>query len=348
MPYQLHLQGLRGFAAGVVAASHLAGLIYLSGVYSEIDFPAPVAATLHLLGVFAHKAVWVFFVLSGYVLTQMITSMRRGYFRYLSSRLTRLMLPTWVAVVVAAVLERLTPVSPDTSFWIGERRNLSELDNFLGEALLVRGFTNAPLWSLYWEVLYSIIAVIAVLVVTRFRFEVSAIAVLVILSGVGQFLAIDALKYLPMFFIGNLLWKLTQKLGTSGLPKRAAMYFLLLATLALGGNFLSLATGMQVGETAYALDVSLTLVWVVALFLFLEHPGTLLKKALEARPSIYLGKISFSLYVIHLPILHFAFYSSNFSLLAITAALVISIPAAHLLWFTVEEPARKLSRRIRA
>ena len=109
------------------------------------------------------EAVFVFFVLSGYVLTLPMVGRRRdlaGWLAYYPQRLLRLYLPVFASVVLAVlsyVVVRRHVVTDATS-WLSAHAGALTPAGVVHDLTLVRGTTwvNSALWSLKWEVVFSV------------------------------------------------------------------------------------------------------------------------------------------------------------------------------------------------
>jgi peptidoglycan/LPS O-acetylase OafA/YrhL len=113
---------------------------------------------------------------------------------------------------------------------------------------------------------------------------------------------------------------------------------------------------LTIGAAAAALLLASD-VWVLpflALSVWLViHPGPYTRALLAARPSMFLGRISFALYLVHFPILRIAKFwqptgsrwvGLEYSMLAVA----LSLTVAYVLCRVVEEPLRRFGRRHRA
>jgi peptidoglycan/LPS O-acetylase OafA/YrhL len=96
--------------------------------------------------------------------------------------------------------------------------------------------------------------------------------------------------------------------------------------------------------------------FTVAVLIHLAAAGGHLDDWLTGRFFAYFGRISYSLYLVHLPILTRVYRAGlritppSFwaGLLWLTVGLLLSVAAAHLLNRYVEEPAKRLSSRLKA
>jgi peptidoglycan/LPS O-acetylase OafA/YrhL len=167
------LDGLRGLAALVVVLHHtlLASEPTLAGPYNAGPFPADGSVgwlltytPLHILWA-GPEFVVVFFVLSGFVLS-LPTASGRSRSRIASfypSRFVRLYLPVWAALAFAAVLHVAVSHAalPTGSWWLDAHSQPLTFEAWRQDAGLLSKYTGHwalldVLWSLRWEVLFSL------------------------------------------------------------------------------------------------------------------------------------------------------------------------------------------------
>jgi peptidoglycan/LPS O-acetylase OafA/YrhL len=167
------LDGLRGLAALAVLAHHtlLASEPTLAGPYHEGPFPAGGSVgwlltytPLHILWA-GPEFVVVFFVLSGFVLSLPTASGggRPRALSYYPRRLLRLYLPVWAAVAFAGALHLAVSHAslPTASWWLDAHSEPLTLEALRQDAGLLSKYTGHwavldVLWSLRWEVLFSL------------------------------------------------------------------------------------------------------------------------------------------------------------------------------------------------
>lgn len=310
------LDGLRGLAALAVALGH--GLLVVrENVVADWWGPSPFGLTTNAFSIAASHAVWLFFVLSGVVLTKLATRPPGAfdYGRYTLSRLARLYLPVWAAlafVVLTVMLVRRT----STGFGAWADGHPTHLDPWalLNDATLLTGTSGAlsPLWTLQWEVLFSLLLVLYLAVLRRVPALLS-LPLLLASSALGSVLGNPTLLYLPMFGLGVVLaldWAtLARVLGALEAAARRRPGALTVATvlalavageLALVGWQLS-ASGLpppvhSVVETTGHLLAAMLLIALAGLW-----PPV--RRAFSSRPLQWLGLVSFSLYLVHEPVL---------------------------------------------
>ncbi|WP_271394799.1 acyltransferase family protein [Neomicrococcus lactis] len=209
------LDSLRGLAALIVVLSHALLLIPALGnaaITGHSTSPANIswwlAYTPLALMYSGGIAVYVFFILSGFVLS-LPGSIHRlvDWAAYYSRRLIRLYLPVAGAVIFSVVLILLVPRVSDESmgWWMGVHAVEVYPLSAVREAVLLfgTGRYNTVLWSLVWEVVFSLFLPLYLLVGRWLanKLLLSTLG-LIFLSALGMHLAISSLTYLPMFAIG--------------------------------------------------------------------------------------------------------------------------------------------------
>nr|WP_256430679.1 acyltransferase [Herbiconiux sp. VKM Ac-2851] len=311
------LDGLRGLAALAVALGH--GLLVVrENVVADWFGPSVLGVSTNGFSIAASHAVWLFFVLSGVVLTKLATRGPPGgfdYGRYTLSRLARLYLPVWAAlafVVVTALLVRRT--SSGFGAWADGHPTHLDPWALLNDATLLTGTSGAlsPLWTLQWEVLFSLLLVLYLAVLRRIPALVS-LPLLIAASALGGVLGNPTLLYLPMFGLGVVLalnWVALARFSGAleaavrrrpgALTVATVLALSLAGELALVGWQLS-ASGVpppvrSVVETTGHLLAAMLLIALAGLWAPVRH-------AFSSRPLQWLGLVSFSLYLMHEPVL---------------------------------------------
>jgi len=359
------LDGLRGIAAVVVVLYHL----YLvaepvlrrqggSGVGSPLWWVSQTPLKLATAG---SESVLVFFVLSGLVVS--LPALRNGSFSwagFLSGRLARLYLPVWASIAVGTLLVWLIPRN-DSAVGRGTWMDTSQAtstnwNSLVAEASLTRTSydLNNVLWSLRWELLFSVLLpVFLALAVVAARHWVIAITAAITVSTVGVLVGIDGLRYLPVFFIGALMavrldaireWMRRRALRARSARLGAAL--VVAALVLLIGQWL-LRPLVPAGSLASTLLAQLSVLGAAGL-VFVAICVAPVRAVLETRAPQWLGKISFSLYLLHMPLLAtvtFLLGDSRWWLVAI-----ITVPLAVLAAWgfnrVIEIPSHRLARLI--
>lgn len=343
------LDGLRGLAALSVVLYHC---LLVSPSFGTAGTPLTgwawlLAHTpLHLFWQ-GGEAVYLFFVLSGFVLMlpfdRESTSSWRGYY---PRRIVRLYVPALAGLALALLTFLLVhrDVEPGMSVWL-TRHDVPITAGQVGhDAALVAGtgWTNSPLWSLQWEVLFSLLLPVYVLAAKALRrFALPLAVAAVFTSVVGAHQQSDWLIYMPMFAVGVLMAVDRHRLPDLArrIPRAGWWALDVLAVLLLTGT----TTLSGLGNVAVALPVIGS---ALTVFLFLEQ-----RRAAafgESRVVRWLGVRSFSLYLVHEPIVvsvAFALGQADVGLV-IAVALPLSLIVAEVFYRAVEGPSHRLASAV--
>jgi peptidoglycan/LPS O-acetylase OafA/YrhL len=364
------LDGLRGAAALIVVAYHIAltdprvANIYLGdssdprGLLEWAIYSSP----LQLLWA-GREAVLVFFVLSGFVLALPAARGRREvWISYYPRRILRIYLPAigslafaWVSTLVVA-----RSVVPGASDWLNEHATDPHglLQVALGATLMGgSGGLNTPLWSLRWEVLFSALLPLYLTLARWCRhFLLIAMCAVIALIFAGTLTgALDnAFTYLPVFAVGVLM-----AFHIEGLA-RVASRLNFVSWTAIGVTAIlaltsatTLAPFVESPRTLRALSTALISIGA-ALAVFLAAWCRPVSRSLTKRSLRWLGRVSFSLYLVHEPVLvaiAFALGGRAPLWLMYLIAVPVCLVVAEFFYRVVEGPAHRLSqwvgRRIR-
>lgn len=366
------LDGLRGVAALVVVILH--SLLLSSAFVDPFVDPRPTDADplmwwltyspLHLAWE-GTVAVYVFFVLSGFVLC--LPARKRGvqWRAYYPSRLVRLYLPVWASVVLAIAWILFTPRLAEGSAFVQIHQDpipIAVLRDLILVVPAQPGWTNTVLWSLKWEVLFSLLLPLYLLFAMRLRkFLPLKIALLLIVMTVGAYegpierpYAMSALFQMPIFALGCLLameWE--RVIAWRDRLRNARLTFVIVGVVA--------AACMMSYWTVFVLPVESAVIEVLApmtrvlqvvgallaVLLVVASPG--LGAALSVTPLRWLGTRSFSLYLVHEPMIVALGRVIGEPPVA-GSVLFITIPVALLMaevfFRVVERPSHLLARRI--
>ncbi|MEO6411873.1 MAG: acyltransferase [Pedococcus sp.] len=356
------LDGLRGVAAVVVLLHHafltvpaLARPYYVAEA-ADRDSPlvwALIHTPLHLAWA-GTEAVYVFFVLSGLVLALPVlrSASSFSWLEYFPRRAARLYLPIVAAVLWGLLLVWLVPRDNTASrgLWMRARPNEASWSGVAHDLTLLGGESHliSPLWSLQWELWFSLLLPLYVLgaVLSRRLPVWVPVAGLVGMVTAGVFVHSRALVHLPMFAIGVIVASRLPELAHRAAPIRSRGW----ATIAVGATVLITSHWWLLAMTTNTLVLRLTTPLAL-----LGATGYVLTVAfcpqarrwLETTPIQWLGTISFSLYLVHEPIvvaLAFLLGPGSGPLLVVLA-IPISLLAGWLFYRLVELPAHHASRR---
>jgi peptidoglycan/LPS O-acetylase OafA/YrhL len=295
----VELQSFRGLAALTVLLHHC------SFYY---DYHAPLRNALEII-INAHAAVVAFFVLSGFVLGMSV--LREGFswqktLNYLIRRAFRIYPALWVGCGLAIVYMLgmyPPPADPLVSEWW--RNNLpTEQIGIIGAIKALSGFGRAlplPIWTITIELAGSVLIPVFLLAL-RFSHRLF-IALIFALAALSYFSDRLILQYLFHFAIGFSITLWAHRLKQL-LVSRA--WVAVWASVA----FFMLVFGRQLGGWSFSLDYhafwpnvieGIAAAALIAIIYSRPEQFSLLR----ARFPRFLGDISYSVYILHLPIMAF-------------------------------------------
>jgi peptidoglycan/LPS O-acetylase OafA/YrhL len=369
------LDGLRGLAALAVLLHHALLVVPgTAGLLAEGSTPGSPAwwavnTPLHVVWA-GNEAVLLFFVLSGFVLALPATRRPVAWASYYPKRLVRLYLPVWGSLCLAVALAVLVPrdAEPGRSAYLTARAGASPSEAPRNALLLLDGgqLLNSPLWSLRWEVAFSLLLPAYLLLPQLFgarggrslgpgALGAGLAAVLAVLA-VGSVVGTGALFFLPVFALGVLLAyaqePLQQWADRVSTLRRARLVWSLLALLA--------AVLLTAEWTVAGLPLQSRLLEVAAtggpfagacLAVFVAMHSPTASRALSSAMVQTLGVLSFSLYLVHEPVLVTTAFLLPVEVspwAAVALAVPLSLAVAVLFHRAVEGPSHRLAQRVGA
>ncbi len=368
------LDGLRGVAAVVVVLHHS---LLVSSAYADGYQTSTIAARgsgawwilytpLHLVWA-GDAAVWIFFVLSGVVLSLAFLAPRRratgdagagadNWNGYFPQRLARLYIPLWASLAFAAatfVLFERSAVSGGSSWLLAHPLTLKLADAAQDSTLyfVPPGHLNSVYWTLKWELVFSLLLPLFVVAarLSRRIAVVWPVGALLALMVFGTFVRNDLFVYLPIFGLGTVLASRADALRQFAAGLRPAHWWAIgvMAILLVESSWLvaGFATTMpdQVRYLMPAAAAGATLFVIIAWYC---APAV---RLLEHRAVQWLGLRSYSLYLVHEPIVvGLGFALHGFTVMLLPLALAISLVVAAVFHRVVEVPSIRLSRRVGA
>jgi peptidoglycan/LPS O-acetylase OafA/YrhL len=351
------LDGLRGVAALVVLVFHV--LILSETFAAREPGVRPHEASwwvthtpLSLLWA-GEEAVFLFFVLSGFVLALPTTTTAEVRWRaYYPQRLLRLYLPVWASLLFAAALVVVVPRGPqaDLSGWYAAHVPVVGPPEAVRDGLLLfgAGWLNSPLWSLQWEVLFSLLLPVYV-VLARWRprlWAVKALGLFVLLAA-ALVLGRSDVMFLSMFAFGVLLAYERERLAAAVQrvdSARLGWLFAGLCALLITVDSVLLLAELDRGVVRAAARCTEVLGACFAVVLALHWEPA--RRCLSHPWAQWVGTRSFSLYLVHEPIVvsSAALWPGLPVLAHLAVVLPVSLLAAHGFHRAVEAPAHRLSR----
>jgi peptidoglycan/LPS O-acetylase OafA/YrhL len=361
------LDGLRGLACLVVLVHHALLTTPIFSAASTNPVAARAQATplelaltwspLHIVWEGA-GAVWVFFVLSGYVLVRQVRKPASfDWVAYYPQRLARLYVPVFAAVALAAVLITIFGNADHgtmASAWMQRRADDVTVKGVLYDGTLLdgAGFTASPLWSLQWEVWFSLLLPLFVFAVHPRQSARRPVwlALTAALAAIAIFV-LGGAQYLMVFLVGAILaaakdpiasaveW-LTRTRWSAALVWSACAVWVVVMLPARW----TLA-GVPVVPSSMYLPLSIS---AAAVVLVMALHCRIATRALTTRALLWFGAVSFSLYLVHEPILVSLakLFGDGRLWIALPFGVMLAIAVAALFWIVVERPATALSRWI--
>lgn len=371
------LDGMRGLAALYVLLVHVRQqwdwkLVERNGVLGWHGEPLPHALEAFLrLFDYGHFAVAVFIVLSGFCLMMPVARaidgrLPGGVGKYIYRRARRILPPYYAALLLSLALVASVPMLRHAN---GTKSDLL-LPAFtpgvvISHLLLLHNTSpawidkiNTPMWSVppEWQIYFLL--PLLLLPVWR-RFGLAAVNVAVCVLSIGPHLLLHGRIdfatpwYLALFTFGltAAAIRFSPKTHLARLRERVRWGWLSLFLWAL---FLALiAWRPEWSLSRLYLTDPLVGICAAASILFLSqfvghaaHTGPIVLRALESRPVVWLGSFSYSLYLVHyplLPLIHAGIQSLSMPPTVAFAALAllgVSIPlaVAYLFHLAFERP----------
>lgn len=288
------LDGLRGIAVLLTYLVHYCGsylATFRGGNPNSIELAGwadPFDKVMYLL-FRSHHGVYIFFVLSGFLIARITLREGFAYLDFVRNRLVRIY-PAFLVAFAACLLVGLALRLPPPS-WRDVALNLVFLNGYPPLGVNVIIFNNVT-WSLFYEMAFYLTFPGVVMLARRFGFPLVGC---IVLSGV-------VVAYLPMLFgfysefflflfagalIGSLPAEAVKRVAGS-FPDVIVLALYLLVTSLMAASYLTTAQFLYL----FALVACVLVCKAVA-------AEGLLAQALSWRPLVYLGRISYSFYLLH-------------------------------------------------
>src|SRR5450755_1058996 len=300
---------IRVLAALAVFMQHLRTLLFKNYWEGPTSFFKKI---FYFLTGFSYEAVIVFFVLSGFLITGSIVNARKkakfSVLNYGLDRLVRLWIVLIPGLVLTLIVDRMGihwfgtyPAYLGTIQYTGNIDVAANLNGptFFGNIFFLQGIlvntfgSNTPLWSLTNEFWYYIL-----FPMIYFLFYLKKIGIRVLLSiltiAIFFFIGQDILQYFLVWLIGSALFFVKKNLPAPSV--RLKQILLIGGIIAFGLYFYELRIS---GRLDWVKDIMSGLITVVLCYVGL-YSG-MRSKFLSRIVSFFSG-MSYSLYVIHLPL----------------------------------------------
>lgn len=368
-----YLEGLRGLAALIVVLGHIQLAFYpryqdiINNYLTTQHYSPIIKGLLFSLSTFfldGGLSVYIFWFLSAYVINIKLIQ-KADQAKYVHSalfkRYFRLMFPVLAMVVFTFVLLKLNLIyNKDLGNFLGANPNdwifmhynfepnffnaikSSIFDTFFSKFNKQTTY-NVVLWTMHPELYGSLVSILIFYITKNLKFRqlyfitISAMAIIIgrewIVSFLLGFLLAD-IKYNKSLVVFNFSGALNAIMANK---KANLILFIVLSTSF--GNY----------SNSFSKLILSTLIVVILVY------TPLLQNFFDSKILIWLGKISFGLYLIHLPLIcslpSFLLLNLNlnfefFRVVMALFALVLSVGVAHLFTNWIDGPSIKLSNTI--
>ncbi len=356
------LDSLRGLAAMTVFCYHCIFLLAICPAWLAWTIRTPLGLLLYG----GHQAVILFFVLSGFVLHLPYTRQgyRASYPSFIVKRICRIYLP-YLGALLFFVLAYVLFFNANRPAGLSELYGWRPLS--LGQGLTLfrdhvlfvgfyhRDYWNGATWTLAEEMRISFIFVLLAMMVVRLRTRTSLLLALGCSAMVSLAIRVvhhrtpfEPFHYASLFVLGAVLaanrLALLGRWSRIGRPLQSALVAVAVLTssyaLVLMEKFPRIVTE-EASDWLIALSVSV--------FLLAALAGTWFTRVLRQRFMLHLGKTSYGIYLLHLPVI-FVFVSLLWTrvppLVVFALSLPVTLVLAHVFHVYLEQPSMALGKRL--
>lgn len=324
------LDVLRGLAAVAVMLHH-------HTQFYDVLYPGREPLPYHLGP--GHFGVELFFVISGFVILMTIER-KNSVYDFVASRIARLVPTFWAAAAITTIVLYLRPMPPH---FAPPSIAMILANTTMAPTLLGSTGIDMPYWTLTYEVVfYSAMAALLALGLLR-RLEGACLAwlalnLVIMVTGAPLFYRLSIvllIGYGNFFIAGMCLYRMCAGRAT---PLTYLLLAVSLATTLLGGGEKAFdAPGYVYFPVALG---AAALVWIAARY----NP-----RWMNVAPLLYLGRISYPLYLVHsaigYEIINSWHNAGGGTLTGIALAIVGSLALAAALHAAVEVRAQRFLRR---
>ena len=310
-----HVEGLRALAALVVFVNHAYGQVWEGS--DSVGGPGGVLAPLSYSMVAGHLAVTVFIVVSGFCLTMPVVrsgdQLRGGVSGFLKRRAWRILPPYYAAVALSLLLIWTIIGEPTGTLWdvpiqVTPASIVSHL--LLLQDLFGTGSINYVFWSIAVE--WQMYFLFPLLILGWKRFGAVPTVAIALAAGYALRVGFDHTRiaranshFIGMFAFGMLAAYITFSRRTSYERLRrsavwgwsSAVALAVVSGLVVFWNVLDRQFGFPV------VDFFVGVMTTSALVLSSRNENNPLTRLLSWRPLVFVGTFSYSLYLIHAPLL---------------------------------------------
>ncbi|NOU70897.1 acyltransferase family protein [Paenibacillus sp. LMG 31458] len=312
-----YLDFMRGLAAILVVMEHLGSRLFVG--YGYLQNPDAIVKLLYLLNLLGGPAVIVFFVLSGLFISRTVLKTifdnKWSWKSYLVNRLSRLYVVLIPALLLTFIADIIASHYFNYRWYINDYTNIKSLigNLFYLQNIFVGAYgSNAPLWSLSYEFWYYMLFPVLILILRNQRKALKIVYIIIalgILFMVGQRIS----SYFLIWLLGAFVLFLPRiRLVKSKIIMSISFLLVCIAMLARplvnnGRLFVDHHT-----NNLFIVDLFIGLSFGFLIYTLL-HGTTKKNKTVRTnkwfeKTSKLLASFSFSLYLIHYPIINLVYY----------------------------------------
>ncbi|MDQ0903972.1 acyltransferase [Paenibacillus sp. V4I7] len=309
-----YLDFMRGLAAILVLMEHLGSRLFVG--YGYLQFPNAIVKLLYLLNLLGGPAVIVFFVLSGLFISRTVLKTifenKWSWKSYLVNRLSRLYVVLIPALLLTFIADKIASNYFNYRWYTNDFTNIKDFigNLFYLQTIFVRTYgSNAPLWSLSSEFWYYMLFPVFILI---FRNQRKALKIVYSIIALGILFMIG--QRINSYFLIWLLGTVVLFLPSIHLVK---------SKIIMSVSFLLVCIAMLlrplINNGRLFIDHHTNNLFFVDLFIGLSFSFLIysllhgIEKKNKANKwfekiSKLLASFSFSLYLLHYPIINLVYY----------------------------------------
>lgn len=357
------LDSLRGLAALSVFLFHAFNVFWIR---DESSTWAIISKTPLKILWGGHEAVILFFILSGFVLSlPYFSSKQNNYPTFAIKRFFRIYIP-YIFAVLFSILARIWFMNEGeiAGVWNGEI-NLGLITNHIFMIGTYNTLAFDPvIWSLIHEFRISLIFPLLMYFMVKYDWKkILTVGLVISIVSIGFTSYYDervdllsspiiSFHYVLMFIVGAILAKHREDLVTKINSQKFKTHIFLLL---IGAFLYSYAINISANTIGYFVDVTIVEFvadWLItiggSIFILIAISSSKLFSFLNKRPLLHIGKLSYSFYLYHLPVLLIVYSLVGYSIpiwISIVTSLILSFIISQLGYHYIEQPSIILSKR---
>lgn len=316
----IYLDLIRGISAILVVMEHLSSRLFVG--YGNVENQTVITKALYLLNILGGPSVIIFFVLSGLFISRSVIKAfyenTWSWKKYLVNRLSRLYVVLIPALILTFILDS---IAVNYFGYEGYSSSSENLYSFIGNLFYLQNISvgtygsNAPLWSLNYEFwYYMLFPAVFVLLATKRSWKLNLISLIsIILIILMMNSRMDS--YFAVWLVGTcvLLLPRIKYLTNRFIPFLAATLLLVIIPirpLMMTGRLFT----NEWTENLLVIDLLIGLAFGFLIYSLIHNVSVKIRHIDYKRlgkVSKLLAGFSFSLYLIHYPIINTVYYWSK-------------------------------------